>query len=58
MDGNKNRWDDERRGKWRGDAKRNDKDWRRCVDNELGDCDYKEREKYVDNIPFLCNHLQ
>lgn len=36
--------DDERREKWRGDVKHNDKDWKRCADNELGDCDYKDRE--------------
>lgn len=39
--------DDVRREKWRGDTKQNDKDWRRCVDNELGDCDYKERNTEI-----------
>lgn len=34
----------ERGEKWRGDAKREDKDWRRCVDNEVGDGGYKKRE--------------
>lgn len=36
--------EDERGEKWSVDAKQNDKDWRRCVDNEVGDCGYKERE--------------